>query len=608
MAANTTINVTELDFDKIKAGIKSFISAKNEFTDYDFEGSTISHLIDTLAYNTYQNAFYSSMIGNEMFLDSAVLRDSVVSRAKMLNYIPTSATGSFTTANVTITPTGSPDAVTIAKNTQWSSTIDGVQYLWVTPEAYTFSSTAGFAGQITIREGRPVTHKFTVSTTNPVKYILPNKNIEKASISVDVQTSSTDTSVTTYTLADDILAVTANTNAFFVQETNSLETEVYFGDGVVGNAPDNGNIITIGYRIVNGTKTNGVGTFTKPSSLGGSTNYTITYNANTSGGQELETIESIKFNAPKNFEVQNRAVLAEDYRRIILKLNTDLQTIRVWGGQDNVPPVYGKIYISAKPKSGTLLTSTQKNSIVNQLRDYNVLAVEPEFIDAKYLYISPSIIVNWDSRLTTLTSSEVRDKVVTAINDFETSNMGTFENERFRYSRFIDVIDECDTSIKSNLTTIAIKKTFAPNFTTSTKYTIDFDSSVDTYSLASTWFTFSGKNAKLNDDGLGNVRIYYIGSDDAKVYLDSLAGTIDYNTGVITLTSFAPTAATSNDITITVTPSTRDVTVEKYQLMLLKDTSIEMFDEKTSTTTGAVTVNTTGSVTQIRDSAVGTLI
>jgi len=608
MAANTTINVTELDFDKIKAGIKSFISAKNEFTDYDFEGSTISHLIDILAYNTYQNAFYSSMVGNEMFLDSAVLRDSVVSRAKMLNYVPTSATGSFTTANVTITPTGSPDAVTIAKNTQWSSTIDGVQYLWVTPEAYTLNSTDSFTGQITIREGRPVTHKFTVSTTNPVKYILPNKNIEKASISVDVQTSSTDTSVTTYTLADDILAVTANTNAFFVQETNSLETEVYFGDGVVGNAPDNGNIITIGYRIVNGTKTNGVGTFTKPSSLGGSTNYTITYNANTSGGQELETIESIKFNAPKNFEVQNRAVLAEDYRRIILKLNTDLQTIRVWGGQDNVPPVYGKIYISAKPKSGTLLTSTQKNSIVNQLKDYNVLAVEPEFIDAKYLYISPSIVVNWDSRLTTLSASEVRDKVVTAINDFEISNMGTFENERFRYSRFIDVIDECDTSIKSNLTTIAIKKTFAPNFTTSTKYTIDFDSALDTDSLASTWFTFSGQNAKLNDDGLGNVRIYYIGSDDAKVYLDSLAGTIDYNTGVITLTSFAPTAATSNDITITVTPSTRDVTVEKYQLMLLKDTSIEMFDEKTSTTIGAVTVNTTGSVTQIRDSAVGTLI
>ena len=608
MAANTTINVTELDFDKIKAGIKEFISAKNEFTDYDFEGSTISHLIDTLAYNTYQNAFYSSMVGNEMFLDSAVLRDSVVSRAKMLNYVPTSATGSFTTANVTITPTGSPDSVTIDKNTQWSSTIDGVQYLWVTPEAYTFSSTAGYAGQITIREGRPVTHKFTVSTTNPVKYILPNKNIEKASISVDVQASSTDTSVTTYTLADDILAVTANSNVFFVQETSSLETEVYFGDGVVGNAPDNGNIITVGYRIVNGTKTNGVGTFTKPSSLGGSTNYTITYNANTSGGQELETIESIKFNAPKNFEVQNRAVLAEDYRRIILKLNTDIQTIRVWGGQDNVPPVYGKIYISAKPKTGTLLTTTQKNAIVNQLKDYNVLAVEPEFIDAKYLYVSPAITVNWDSRLTTLSASEVRSKVITAINNFETTNMGTFENERFRYSRFIDVIDECDTSIKSNLTTIAIKKIFAPNFTTSTKYTIDFDSAVTASTLKSTWFTFSGKSAKMNDDGAGNVRIYYLGSDDSINYLDSSAGTIDYGTGLITLTSFSPTAATNNEITITVTPTKRDVTVEKYQLMLLKDTSIEMFDEKESTTETAVTVNTTGSVTQIRDSAVGTLI
>ena len=608
MAANSTINVTELDYDKIRAGIKSFISAQGEFTDYDFEGSTISHLVDILAYNTYQNAFYSSMVGNEMFLDSAVLRDSVVSRAKMLNYVPTSATGSFTTANVTITPTGSPDSVTVAKNTQWNATIDGVQYLWVTPEAYTFNATDSYTGQITITEGRPVTHKFTVSTTNPVKYILPNKDIEKASISVDIQTSSTDTSSTTYTLADDILAVTANSNVFFVQETSSLETEVYFGDGVVGNAPDNGNIITVGYRIVNGTKTNGVGTFTKPSSLGGSTNYTITYNANTAGGQNLESIESIKFNAPKNFEVQNRAVLAEDYRRIILKLNTDIQTIRVWGGQDNVPPVYGKIYISAKPKAGTLLTSTQKNAIVNQLKDYNVLAVEPEFIDAKYLYVSPTIVVNWDSRLTTLSASEVRTKIVTAINSFETTNMGTFENERFRYSRFVDTIDEADTSIKSNLTTIAIKKIFAPNFTTSTKYTIDFDSAVTASTLKSTWFTFSGKSAKMNDDGAGNVRIYYLGSDDSINYLDSSAGTIDYGTGVITLTSFSPTAATNNEITITVTPTKRDVTVEKYQLMLLKDTSIEMFDEKESTTETAVTVNTTGSVTQIRDSAVGTLI
>ena len=186
--------------------------------------------------------------------------------------------------------------------------------------------------------------------------------------------------------------------------------------------------------------------------------------------------------------------------------------------------------------------------------------------------------------------------------------MVTFENERFRYSRFIDVIDECDTSIKSNLTTIAIKKIFAPNFTTSTKYTIDFDSAVTASTLKSTWFTFSGKSAKMNDDGAGNVRIYYLGSDDSINYLDSSAGTIDYGTGVITLTSFSPTAATNNEITITVTPTKRDVTVEKYQLMLLKDTSIEMFDEKESTTETAVTVNTTGSVTQIRDSAVGTLI
>ena len=350
MAANSAISVTSLDFDAIKTSMKTYISSKPEFTDYNFEGSTISMILDLLAYNTYQNAFYTSMIGNEMFLDSAQLRDSVASRAKMLDYVPRSARGASTTLNVEITPTGAPDTVTIDKGSEFSATVDGESYKFVTPEAYTLSSNDLYTGDITITEGRVATHRFTVSTTSPVRYILPNENVDTTSITVDIQNSADDQNSTRYNVASDISQVQANSAVYFLQEVEDSQYEIYFGGDVIGKAPIDSNIVIANYRVCNGTVGNDINSFTSPSTLGGFSTFTTTVNASTAGGSDNESIESIKFNAPKNYETQNRAVLSEDYKRIILRDNGDFQSVSVWGGEENTPAIFGKVFIK-KPKS-----------------------------------------------------------------------------------------------------------------------------------------------------------------------------------------------------------------------------------------------------------------
>ena len=250
MAANSTISVTELDFDDIKVSLKDFLKSQPEFLDFNFEGSAISLLIDMLAYNTYQNAYYTSMVGNEMFLDSAQLRESVVSRAKMLNYMPTSARGANTNFTITITPTGSPDSVTVDKNTEWTASVDGQTLKFVTPEAYTLTSDNNYSGTITVVEGQPLTHRFTVDNLDTQRFILPNENVDTASIVVDVQESSTDTSSTRYNLATDLTQVQANSAVYFLEEEAENQYEVHFGDGVIGKKPDNGNIVIINYRAI----------------------------------------------------------------------------------------------------------------------------------------------------------------------------------------------------------------------------------------------------------------------------------------------------------------------------------------------------------------------
>ena len=621
MAANSSISVTDLDFDSIKSSIKTYISSKPEFTDYDFEGSTISMLLDLLSYNTYQNAFYTSMVGNEMFLDSAQLRESVVSRGKMLNYTPSSEKGASVFVNIDIIPDDSPNFVTISKNTEFSSTIDGRTFKYVTPEATTiFSSTGTFTANVEIVEGRPVTHQWTVDSNNPVKYILPNDKIDTRSIDVVVQTSSTDTSTTVYTLADDITEVQATTPVYFLQEVDEEQYEVYFGDNVIGKSPDNGNIIKISYRVCNGEDGNGVSSLTNPSSIGGYTSFTVTVNGSTAGGQSKETIEQIKFNAPKNFETQNRAVLAEDYKRIILRDNSDFNSVSVWGGEENDPPIFGKVFIAIKPKESNLISSDRKNSIKTNLKKYNVLSIDPEFVDATFLYINPTVEVFFDKTRTSLTAAEVQNKVLDAISDFESNYLGTFIQRRFRFSTFVRAIDVADGSILASLTSLQMEKRFEPSVTASSNYTLAFNNRLHhphaghIYSIDSSAFTFKGRTESyFDDDGYGILRIYYIDeSQNQRVYLDNTAGTVDYKNGVVKIEGFLPSAFSGSSISVFAKPDKENIDSVRNQILLISNAKVTMVDDATSAisattataTTSGVTTSTPGTSSTLSSSSV----
>ena len=609
MAANSTISVTELDFDDIKVSLKDFLKSQPEFLDFNFEGSAISLLIDMLAYNTYQNAYYTSMVGNEMFLDSAQLRESVVSRAKMLNYMPTSARGANTNFTITITPTGSPDSVTVDKNTEWTASVDGQTLKFVTPEAYTLTSDNNYSGTITVVEGQPLTHRFTVDNLDTQRFILPNENVDTASIVVDVQESSTDTSSTRYNLATDLTQVQANSAVYFLEEEAENQYEVHFGDGVLGKKPDNGNIVIINYRSCNGVLGNDIGTFTDPSTVAGSSVFTKTVNANTSGGAAFETIDSIKFNAPKNFEAQNRAVLAEDYKRIILRETGDIQSISVWGGEENDPPIYGKVYLAVKPVTGNVISSTRKNKIKDILKKHNVLSIDTEFVDAQFLYVNPTTTVRWDPNATTLSAGAVQDKINTAISSFETNNLNDFEKQKFRFSKFTRVIDDADPSIMSSLTDILMERRFAPSTTTKATYNIPFNQKLfhphagHAYAISSSKFTFNNLDSYLDDDGNGNVRIYYLNSAGERVVSVANAGTVNYTTGLVKLDAFLPTAYTGSSMSIYAEPNDKDITAVRNQILLIANAKVTVLNDVTSQVDAkTVTATTSGVTTTVVDS------
>jgi hypothetical protein len=619
MAANTALKVTELDFDTIREGIKDYIKTKPDFIDYNFEGSVISLLLDMLAHNTYQNAFLTSMVGNEMFLDSALLRDSVVSRAKMLGYTTRSARGSSTQICLELTPnplTPAPLSITVPKNTEFTTIIDGIEYTWVTPENYIIYDNNGiYEGIVTIVEGNPLTQQYTVNSVNPVRYIIPNENIDTTSITVTVQETVGSTNIETFSLAENILDVNKDSAVYFIQEINDNLYEIYFGDGVIGKQLNDGNIVNISYRVCNGSTTNGVDTFIVPTTIPGADVIGSVVEDKTSGGDEIESVESVKFNAPRYFETQDRAVLATDYKSLLLKQFGDLKSVSVWGGEENDQPIYGKVFISGRTENSTFLSQQKKDEIKQYLKKYNVMAMDIRFVDPTYLYIKPIITIYYDSKQTSLSPNALATSIETTIQNFETTNLGTFEKNNLRYSNFSSAIDNTDISIQNNISNLLLQKRFTPDFSNNTTYTLNFQNALEicrndgSSTISSTSFTLSGKTTYLDDDGKGNVRTYYLGVDGVtKVYANNTQGTIDYTTGKIQLINFKPTAATNDQIEVSASSNSYDINSNRYQILLLSGTTFDLQDISGSTAKVARTVNTIGDATQINEVALGTVV
>ena len=574
--AQQNLQVTELDFDDIKANLKTYLKGQSEFSDYNFEGSGLSVLIDLLAYNTHYLGMNANMLANEMFLDSATLRSSVVSHAKKLNYTPRSARAPIAYLSVQVN-NNNLASVTIDKGTKFTTTVDNKTYGFVVNESLTTQPVNGVLKftNLPIYEGTLTTAKYTVNSNNPEKrYILTSDRADTDTLKVTVQTSTADTTTEVYTLARDISVVSDTDKVYFLQEIDDGRFEVYFGDDVIGKKPANGNIVILEYIVTNKTEANGATSFTG-TAVGGETNITVETLLSATGGSEPETIESIKYYAPLSYSSQRRAVTTYDYKSIVPEIYPNIKSIQVWGGEDNDPPIYGQVYVAISPLSGNKLTEAQKEFIVSGLKPYNIASVRPVIVDPETIFILIDTNFRYNAAVTTKTASDLQTLVTSTISNYSTGNLEKFDN-MFRYSELTRLIDETDLAILSNITRVRMYKKITPQLNTETQYVIKFFNKLhNPHSghgsiLSSTGFKISGSTAEqfLDDDGIGNVRRFSVEANQ-KVYANASVGTIDYTAGSVTLNNLSITSATNTDGTIDLKaiPDSNDILPVRNQLL-----------------------------------------
>ena len=589
----TKLQVTELDFDDIKNNLKTYMKNQTEFTDYNFEGSGLSTIIDLLAYNTHYLAMNANMAVNESFLDTATLRSSVVSHAKTLGYTPRSARAPVAYVDVTLNSfTGG--SATISKGTKFTTKVNDSTYGFVVNAAQTVSPVNGITRfvNLPIYEGTLVTAKYTVDSANlDKKYMVTDARADTTTLKVSVQNSVSDATLTTYTLATDISQVTKTSDVYFLQEVEDGKFEVYFGDGVVGSKPTDGNIVILEYIVTNKDKANGASVFSG-TSVGGESDITVATLVSASGGAEPETIESIKYNAPLDYSSQGRAVTTQDYKTIVPQVYADSKAIQVWGGEDNNPPRYGQVYLAIKTQSGVNLTQAQKDSIVKLLDGYNIASVRPTIVDPEITKLRLTSNVKFDAKSTTNTATSIETIVTNVLTTYNNSDLQNFDGV-FRFSKLSRLIDSADNSILSNITTLKIEKTIKPVLNTSSQYILDYSNALyNPHSghnatmggiVVSTGFTIAGNSNTIfiDDDGNGNIRTYYLVGGTTRTYLNSTAGTVDYSTGLVTLPSLTITGTSNSDgtVSVVVQPKSNDIVPVRNQLLEIDFTNTKVTAE-----------------------------
>ena len=627
MATNEKrLRVTELDFDNIKDNLKVFLKSQSQFKDYDFEGSGMNILLDVLAYNTHYLGFNANMLANEMFLDSASLRSSVVSHAKTLGYETISARAPVATVNVSLNTTA--NTKTMSAGTAFTTSVDGTDYQFVTIADVTASNTGTavpFDG-VKVYEGSYITTKYTADSTDvEQKFLLRDANADTSTLTVKVQTSASDTTTTTYTKATDITQLSADSTVYYLQETDSGLFEVYFGDGTVSKSLSDGNIVILQYVVTNKSEANGASSFTSPSSIDSVTAVTVTTVASAAGGADPETISSIKLNAPLDYAAQGRAVTVDDYKTFTKKLFANTQAVSVWGGEDgsfdtstgvSSNPEYGKVFISIKSTTGENLTTEQKSNLVTAFAPFKVASVTPVIVDPETTFIILNTNFQYDSTSTTSTKDELASLVNTTISNYNTTDLQDFNNV-FRHSKLLRLIDETDTAILNNTTTVTMGKFFTP-VSGESSYNINFNNSFfNPHSghnadaggvIASTGFYLDNDTTTeyfFDDDGSGNLRIYSLSSAGVRTYLNSAAGTVDYVNGTISIGTLNITAvsdvdgASSTKIRVTVIPKSNDVVPVRNQLLEidLVNSTISGSVDAQATTGKGYTVTSTGTTT-----------
>jgi len=577
--------VSDYDFDAIKLNLKSFLQGQTQFQDYDFEGSSLNILLDILSYNTHYLAYLANMATNEVYLDSADIRNNIVSLAKMIGYTPSSPKAPMASIDIKVNNATGTN-ITMNKGTIFTTSVDNISYQYVTNSDITITPSSGvynFSG-VPIYEGSLVTFKYTVDSTDvDQKFTLPNANIDTTTLLVKVQNSSSDTTTNTYSLAGGYNNVTATSKVYFIQESQDGKFEVYFGDGINGIKLSDGNIVILEYIVTNKDLSNNASSFTLSGTIGGFSDVTITTVSNSQGGSDSETDESIRHNAPLQYAAQDRAVTTTDYETLVQSIYPNALSVSAWGGEDDETPRYGIVKIGVKAASGSTLTETTKQDIVNKLKPFNVASVSPQIVDPETTSVLLTSTVKYNSSTTTKSSDTLKSEIITAVTNYNTNTLQKFDSI-YRHSKLTGLIDDVDNSILSNITTIKVRKSFTPTLASSNKYDIYFRNALfNPHSghnsaaggiLTSTGFKVTGSDLEqfLDDDGQGNVRRYYLASG-IRTYANNTQGTIDYTTGQITLNSLNVAsisnirAATSTVIELTVTPDSNDVVPVRDQIV-----------------------------------------
>ena len=571
--------VANLDFEDIKVALKDYMRAQTDFTDYDFEGSALSNLIDVLAYNTYYTAFNTNMVVNELFIDSATLRDNVVAIAKQLGYRPKSATSptAYVSFTVNYTNPTTDTELLLKKGSGFIATYDNNVYQYVVLDdvkAQVVNDVATFT-DVAVNEGTQLVNTFTVNTAlKSQRFILDNQNIDTNTIRVKVYPTGGSFSEP-YLVADNILGVDGNSKVFFLDEIEDERYEILMGDGVLGTKLENNARIEVSYLTTAGPESNGVRTFVfsgvleNPQGVSPSAfTTTITSTTASAGGEEIESTQKIKYTAPKAYGTQDRAVTAQDYEAIVRQVYPATSDIIIFGGEDQDPPEYGRVFIALKPKDASYLTSLTKNQIIEELKKYVVASVEPKLIDPSILYVELTSKIYYNRKSTDQTPAQIRDKVIGGVQSYlDTSDTEKF-NGKFRYSKVVGVIDDADKSINSNLTEVTMRKDFYPSLNSTFYYEVcfqnAFDVNCDDPILSSTGFRvteYPNFDVYVEDRG-GKIVLYRLDSvTGEKVVLDSDIGDIDYVKGELKMYALTIIKGSffDNRISLRVKPLSNDI-------------------------------------------------
>jgi hypothetical protein len=574
---NKRIRVTELDFDQIKINFKNYLKGQTEFQDYDFEGSGVSVLLDILAYNTHYNAMYANLAMNEAFLDSASKRNNVVSHAKSLGYIPISAKSAQATVNITvINPIDSPDTLTLAAQSQFTTSVNKVDYNFFNRNAISIAPVDGTYTftNVVITEGTPLRFQYIANVG--MSYVIPNAGVDLSTLTVRVQDTTSTAGYVVFNRSDDLTLVKPDDTVYFIKEIDNELYEVYFGDGITGRAVVPGNVVVLDYFVSNKEAPNNAKAFSFNGNVGGGT-VVVTTTSMAQGGSSIETIDSIKFNAPRNYAAQNRAVTAEDYKVILPTLYPNIESVNVWGGEEQDPPQYGKVFISIKPKSGETLTTSTKEIIKNSiLRRKNIVSISPEIVDPDFLYVIVKSYVYYNPLQTEKNTDTLKALINNVINKYDNDDLRKFGG-MFRYSKLSRLVDNTDVAITSNITNILMMKVITPEFNTKAKYNITFNNPIRTSgsadeSIKSSAFvvTSTEQSVYIDDDGVGNLRLFYYTGSNTKVFINKTLGTVNYTTGKLVINDLVILSAPNNQILIDCVPDSNDIVSVRNQIVAIR--------------------------------------